>query len=125
MEQRALHDLGGDKAKPPPELKWVPRRDSGADVLVETPEWPMRKAVGRLLHKSVATPEERAAAEKDLDRVLHDEVFTGDQIGDVKVRTMNKQFVVYFELADDRKEAFADFTERNVGRGFAIIIDGR
>ncbi len=108
------------------EYLWVPASDGAPDVLVLTPERVARAALEEFIAKqTVPDPAATARARKRYEDVVRDEVFTGDQLDSVSVRSATWGHVVYFGFKEDRKQPFAEFTARHVGEAVAIIIDGK
>ena len=145
MEQRK-YKAGG--LPPPPEYQWYPRKEGGGEVLVKTPEQPlkielkrMRNRVVKELAKKGVTDEkspefatairqfeeteEFKALSRKYDEMVRDEVFKGEQLVRTDVVRQTVQLVVAFEFRDDRKPSFGRFTERHVGENMAIILDGK
>lgn len=126
---REVDGRSGGASALPPEFQWFDwvEEERGYPVLALTPEEPLRLEIERLLRGGLANDSpEATAARKRYDEVLHDEVFTGDQIGRAAVReNVIQGSVVWFEFKPERKEAFAAFSERHLGQQVAIIVDGK
>jgi preprotein translocase subunit SecD len=123
-------------AEAPPEgLTWLVPEDGGPlQMLVEVPERPASTKVKALAKKDVAQDSaEMAAAVAEFERAKRETVFTNEQIASASVRrslsTWGAQALmrvaVRFEFRPDRKDAFEQFTVDHVGRGLAVVVDGK
>ena len=125
-EQAAVRSASTNTLKPPPEYRWISRTHGGSDVLVQTPEKPLLAHLLRLRKKGLGEDApEVATARGAYETVLREQVFLGDQIGRAFVVHQSYQIVVAFELHDDRRAGFTEFTGANVNRHMAIVLDGR
>jgi preprotein translocase subunit SecD len=119
---------GGESAgDPPPELTWFPANHDLPDVLVQTPERKFFAALDALRKRGASeTSVAWTTAVASRERALRDEVFTERDVALVEAGTLFKvRPVVLVALRDDRKSAFAAFTERHARETGAIVIDGR
>lgn len=123
QDERALRNSGS--AVPPPSHRLVPCGFGGPDMLVEIPEGPAAAELADLRKRSIAeTSPEFVAAQARFDGAVRENVFTGEQIARCAVTRQHDQNAVSVEFTDDRKPLFESFTERNVRRQMAIILDG-
>ncbi len=123
--QREAGKAAGLNIGAPPGYAWFPQSDGGPELLVKTPEQPLKDELDRLLKKGASedSPEVKAARAK-YDEAARNEVFTGDQLVKTDIHRQTMQIVVFFEFRDDRKPYFGAFTEKNIGEPMAIILDG-
>ncbi len=116
--------------KDPPNRKWFPvketERRGSEDLLVEMPELEAKAKVDALRKAGrPANDPEYVAAVRALDALVDQHVFRGADLAKVSVEHHGTQIVVAFELKNERKAQFGAFTEANVKRQMAIILDGQ
>lgn len=131
-EQRTEGEKRGllrDRYDPPENRRWVPSATEGApDVLIEVPEATLNAEVEALQARRDAgedVEEELVAKLQEQDLMLRREHFTGADLIKTNVTRQQLEIVVFFEMRRERKGDFGDFTERNVKRQMAIILDGK
>src|SRR5206468_9197993 len=96
----------------PQGYRWVPYKDepghpSRGEILVATPEQPLKKQLAALDKKGVSKDsEEYRAVQKKLDDTVRDEVFKGDELVSTDIHHQNLQTVVFFEFKTARKPFF-------------------
>lgn len=117
---------------PPPGTAWRLPEQGDLQVLVETPEAPLRARIERLRSEESKDDAAPAAELRDvivaLERVLAESVFTNEDIASASVQSVMQRFLrvsVRFEFADARKAAFEKFTGAHIGRAMAVIVDGK
>lgn len=122
---RAISKEPGGALTVPQEFAWLTYAEH-QDCLVLTPERPIAAKLEKARSEHPSDDTVVAQLQSDLERTRREEVFTGDQLGRAEMhRAIVQGPVVYFEFREDRKKAFADFTERHVGQSLAIILDGK
>jgi SecD/SecF fusion protein len=114
----------------PADRRWVPwnptdPRASMKEILVRTPEAPAERRFEELKATKGLDAPETKAAEREVRDQRNSEVFRGEDLESVGLTTQGAQIVVAFEFKDPRKNDFKAFTQRNVGKQMAIILDGK
>jgi preprotein translocase subunit SecD len=135
-ERRRKREGGNRYPGPPAGYVWVDNVRGPVQRLLVIPEADALKTVSRLErlirdregNVPLEVQEELLAAEKKLLETRKANCFTDLDLDREKTVLRVDPAggrAVYFELLDDRKAAFAEFTRANVGRHLAILIDGK
>lgn len=127
--RREERETAAGRAVLPPDLAWVPLRTRERtldDILVLTPERALATELAELRTRGVAESAPEYAALRDrYEKTLRSEVFTGADLESMSVTTQGVAVCLAFEIVDDRKLDFRDFTKRHIGEQVAIVLDGR
>lgn len=128
QQERAMQEAAPELYKTPSNRKWYPVAEGG-EMLVVVAEQKLEKELDALLQRQAAgenvPDEEIKAKQRELQDVLDQEVFTGDQLEETRVQPQQMEIVVFFKFKSNRRPAFTDFTKKNVKKQMAIILDGR
>lgn len=132
VSQRASRNANPALYKTPAGFRWVPRsakevagRANETDMLVRTPEVPLRAAWESLKASKGPDDAETVAAEKRYRDAAAAELFEGEDLARTGIQPEGGQIYVTFEFKEHRKTDFKNFTERNVGKFMAILLDGK
>ena len=118
---------------PPPGLVWCEPVEGAVKVLVEAPEQTAAAKLDEAKKKDPADPAAVKAAQDEVARVARESVFTNADVAASSVnRTMRswgaQRFLhkgVRFEMKEDRRDAFEQFTGWKVGRDLCVVVDGK
>jgi len=118
---------------PPPGLLWCEPAEGVSKILVEAPEQAAAARLDDAKKKEPADPAAVKAAQDEVARALRESVFTNADVAASSVnRTMRswgaQRFLhvsVRFELKEERRDAFEQFTGWRVGRDFCVVVDGK
>ena len=125
--QGAEREALGEFYRTPANRRWVPGKEGRGDLLVEIPEQSLELEVEALQARASMgedLADELLSKEQLLEEMRRREVFRGDDLVKTDVRRQQVEIVVFFEMRRERKADFGDFTERNIKRQMAIILDG-
>lgn len=130
--EREKRKTFGDRYTPPEGTAWVPAgmgtvRVPGAgekpDLLVEIPEDAAERELDRGMEEGLPPP--RIEGLRDALNAVHTrEVFHEDDIEEAHVTRQQPEVVVYFRITEPRADDFHSFTERNVRRQLALVVNG-
>lgn len=144
MEDEYRDKRLNEGAAPPEGYSWIPDEQSSLQALVETPEAPLAanvsEAVAKLDAAKDADPKDREAldqAAKDalaaFRKACDRSVFSNLDVATATVRRAMSRIgaqslmhvSVRFELKEDRRAAFEQFTGDHVGRVLCVVVDGK
>jgi preprotein translocase subunit SecD len=118
---------------PPPGLIWCEPVEGPSKVLVEAPEQAAAAKLDAAKKKDPADPAAVKSAQDEVERALRESVFGNADVAkssvERKMRSWGAQrflhVAVRFELREERRNAFEEFTGWRVGRDFCVVVDGK
>jgi SecD/SecF fusion protein len=128
-EELEKRELFKELYRTPPNRQWYPSAEEGRPPqLVEVLEQTTLQERDALLERQAAgenVDAELLAKEQELAEIMRREVFKGEDLVKTAVQRQTTEIVVFFEMRRERKGDFGDYTERNLKRQMAIILDGK
>lgn len=119
---------------PPKGHTWFEDERGGLAALLETPELAAAATVQELARKGNAPDApELVAAMSELSRLQGENRFGNEDVAATSVQrsisthgaASRLRIAVRFELKESRKPAFEKYTGAHVGRGLAVVVDGK
>jgi len=120
---------------PPNGYAWADDEHGGLAMLVETPEAPLLAKIDEFVSKGGAkdNAEEWRALKAEIEKTAAAYIFTNADVAETSVErsistwgaATHLRVAVRFALKDERRAAFEKFTGDHLGRGLALVVDGK